>query len=174
MIKKWKILTEELIDLGYRKLFRRNYLLPNGEKAEFLIKKEPVVVCMVPITKDNKVVLTKQYRPGPDKILLELPGGGVEAGESPEESALRELAEETGYTGEIKYVGPSVDSAYSTLERHNFVVINAEKVQEQKLDDTEFIEVVEVSLEEFRKHLQSGQLTDVETGYLGLDFLGLL
>lgn len=174
MIKKWKILTEELIDLGYRKLFRRNYLLPNGEEAEFLIKKEPVVVCMVPFTKDKKVVLTKQYRPGPDKILLELPGGGVEENEKPEEAALRELVEETGYTGEIKYVGPSVDSAYSTLERHNFVILNAEKVGEQKLDDTEFIEVEEVSLDEFRKHLQSGQLTDVETGYLGLDFLGLL
>ena len=174
MIKKWKILKEELIDLGWRKIYRRVYLLQNGKEAEFLIKKEPVVVCMVPVTRENNIVLTKQYRPGPDKILLELPAGGVEEGETPEDAAKRELLEETGYSGEIKYVGPSVDSAYSTLRRHNFVFVNCVKVGEQSLDDTEFIDVKEVSMKEFRKHLRSGQLSDVETGYLGLDFLGLL
>jgi len=174
MIKKWKVLKEELIDLGWRKLYRRIYLLQDGKEREYIIKKEPVVVCMVPITKDNKVVLTKQYRPGPDKILLELPGGGVEEGETPEDAAKRELLEETGYSGEIKYVGPSVDSAYSTMKRHNYVFVNCEKIAEQNLDDTEFIEVLEMSLKEFREHLRGGQLTDVETGYLGLDFLGLL
>jgi hypothetical protein len=47
-------------------------------------------------------------------------------------------------------------------------------VQEQQTDQDEFIEVVEMSLEEFRNHLRSGELTDIGTGYLGLDFLKLL
>lgn len=44
----------------------------------------------------------------------------------------------------------------------------------QKLDHGEFIQVIEVSLDEFRAHLRAGSLTDVETGYLCLDYLGKL
>jgi hypothetical protein len=54
------------------------------------------------------------------------------------------------------------------------VATECEKVAEQKLDKTEFAEVVLMSLNEFRKLLRSGKMTDIEVGYLGLDFLGLL
>jgi ADP-ribose pyrophosphatase len=49
----------------------------------------------------SELLLQKQYRPPIDKIVIEVPAGLVDAGESPEASALRELKEETGYVGEV-------------------------------------------------------------------------
>lgn len=171
---EWKKIDERLIKDGYRKILSKCFILPDGERQEFEINKGAEVVCILPITKENKVVLAEQFRPGPEKILLELPGGGILSDESPTDAVTRELLEETGYTGNIKFVQTIYDCAYSTLIRHVFVATDCEKKQKQNLDKTEFIKIKEMSLKDFRKHLQSGQLTDIEVGYLGLDFLGLL
>jgi hypothetical protein len=57
-----------------------------------------------------------------------------------------------------------------------FIAKNCIKVSEPRTteEDEKFVEIIEMSLEDFRKHLRSGQLTDVESGYLALDYLGLL
>lgn len=174
MINSWKKLKEESYQAGFRKMIKRFFELPDGRTVDFDIKQEGPAVCVLALTTDNQVILGRQFRPGPEKIILELAGGAVEKNEAPEESIKRELLEETGYTGDFQLVGTSLDCAYSTMLRYNFVATNCRKVQEQKLDPNEFIEVVLMSLDEFRQLLHSGELTDVETGYLGLDFLKLL
>ena len=153
---------------------RKIFEMPDGKVEDYDIKHEGVAVCVLALTKDNNVVLAKQFRPGMEKELLEMPGGGLEGNESPEEAMRRELLEETGYTGELELVGSSYECAYSTRLRYTFVAKNCYKSGEQKLDDTEFVEVVEMGLADFREHLRSGELTDVECGYLGLDYLDLL
>ncbi|MBT5338647.1 NUDIX hydrolase [Candidatus Falkowbacteria bacterium] len=175
MTNPWKKLKQETIfDSGYRKLIRKTFELPNGKTHEFDIKDEMQVVCILGLTKENKVILVEEFRPGMEKTLLEIPGGQVEEGEDPTEAAKREFLEETGYTGEFQFVGTNYECAYSNQIKHNFVAKNCFQKQEQKLDPMEFAEVVELSLDEFRKHLRKGELTDVETGYLGLDYLKLL
>lgn len=171
---EWKKVDEKLIKDGFRKICLKKFISPNGESHDFEIKKEDEVVCILPITSDKNVVLAKQFRPGPEKLLLELPGGSLEEGESPEDAIKRELLEETGYAGDIKFVKSILDCGYSTRIRHCFVAINCRKEKLQQLDQTEFVEVVEMPLKNFREHLRNGQLTDIETGYLGLDYLGLL
>lgn len=131
-------------------------------------------MAVLALTEDNEVILAKQYRPGPQKILYELPGGYLDEGEKPEVSASRELLEETGYAGEIEFVGTSFDDAYSTMQRYCFVALNCKKIADQQLDDGEHVEIAYKSLEDFRSLLRSGEMTDVEVGYLGLDHLGLL
>lgn len=54
------------------------------------------VVAMVPIDADGGVLLVRQYRAPAQEVLLEIPAGGVEPGESLEEAVQRELQEETG------------------------------------------------------------------------------
>ncbi|MFA6307122.1 MAG: NUDIX hydrolase [Patescibacteria group bacterium] len=174
MITSWKKIKVEPYRAGFRKLLKKTFQLPDGRIVDFDIKDEGPAVCVLALTKDNKVVLARQFRPGPEKILLEMPGGVVEKGEEPEQAMRRELFEETGYAGELKFVGTSFDCAYSTMVRYNFVATDCRKIQEQKLEANEFADVVEMSLEDFRKHLRTGDLTDVESGYLGLDFLGRL
>ncbi len=173
-MKKWQKLNETEFKAGYRRMLNRTFLLPNGKKDDFTIAKSGLVVCVFPLTKEDKVVMAKQFRPGPEKIFMELPGGGAEKGEDPKTAMERELLEETGYTGDIEFIGTCFDSAYSTMERHCFIPKNCHKIQEPQLDETEFVEVVEVPLDEFRKILRSGQMTDVEVGYLALDYLGFL
>lgn len=173
-MKIWKKLKEEDFRAGFRKLTKKTFQLPDNRVVDFDIKKEGPVACMLALTKENNVVLTKQFRPGPEKFLLEMPGGVVEMGEDPMPAAKREFLEETGYTGDFKFVGTTWDCAYSTMLRYNFVALNCEKIQEPKPDENEFVEVVEMGLEDFRKHLKTGELTDVESGYICLDFLDLL
>lgn len=174
MMRSWMQLDEELVYDGYRKIVRRNYQFPDGHTAAFEIKVEPLVVTILAVTIEQKVILAKQYRPGPGQIYLELPGGGVEPGEPPEAAARRELLEETGYSGELHFLAEGPSGAYSTMRRYHFTAIDCSKVADPQLDANELIDVVELSLEDFRALLRSGQLTDVATGYLGLDSLGLL
>ena len=157
-----------------RKIEKVIFQLPDGKEGDFYIKKEGPAVAVLALTKDNQVILVRQFRPGPKKILNELPGGYIDESETPEQAALRELQEETGYVGQAHFVATVLDCAYSTMERRSVVVTECERVSEQKLDATEFAEVVLLSLDEFRSLLKSGQMTDVEVGYLGLDYLELL
>ncbi|MFX0117248.1 MAG: NUDIX hydrolase, partial [Candidatus Hodarchaeota archaeon] len=168
MLKSWIKLKEELFikkDL-WLKVLKRTFKLPNGQVGDFFIKQEGPAVCILALTAEQKIILVKQFRPGPEESLLELPGGGINEGEAPEVAAQREFLEETGYTGDFQFVGTSLDCAYSTMIRYNFAATQCHKAQEQQLDATEFIEIIEMPLGNFRRHLRSGKLTDIETAYL--------
>jgi ADP-ribose pyrophosphatase len=170
----WQKLDGQKVYSGYRNIVRQNFRMPNGKTIDFDLVNEGRAVCILALTPDQHVILAKQFRPAQEKILIELPGGGVKSGEDPIGAIERELLEETGYTGEFKFVNTSWHSAYSTLKRYNFVATNCVKIAEPDSGDEEFTEVVLMPLDQFREHLRTGELTDMGTGYRGLDFLGLL
>jgi ADP-ribose pyrophosphatase len=174
-IEKWKELSREIAFQKYnRKIEKVTYKMPNGKESDFFLKKEGPAIGILAITKNKQVILVKQFRPGPNEILNELPGGYVGKNERAEQSAERELLEETGYKGQIQLVTTSFDCAYSTMNRYCVVVIDCEKVAGQNLDKNEFAEVVLMPLNKFRELLKSGKNTDIEVGYIGLDYLNLL
>lgn len=171
----WQKIDEKLIKDGWRKVILKKFILPNGKEQDFEIFEEGQSVCVVAITKENKVILAKQFRPGPEKEFLELPGGGMEVGKETKEQAIaRELLEETGYVGDIQFVASGPNDAYSSRIKHCFVATDCYKKQESKSEDLEFIEIVEMTIPDFRKHLKTGQSTDLQAGYLCLDYLNLL
>lgn len=168
----WKKVKEEKYQVNpHRRMLKRKFIFPDETEADYDILDIGTTASVVAFTKANKIVLIKIFRPGPEKVLAEIPGGFVDEGEKPEEAAKRELLEETGYSGDFEFVSTSVDDAYSNCVRFIFVAKNCKKVQRPKREFDEFMEVVEMTLEQFRNHLRSGELTDVELGYLALDHL---
>lgn len=175
IIQPWKEIQHEQVFKRYsRKIDKITFELPNGTQDDFYIKTEGPAAGVLGITEDNKIILVEQFRPGPQEILLELPGGFIDPGEQQLETAEREFLEETGYTGDFEYVGSCLDDAYSTMRRYYFVAKNCKKVGVPQNTATEQTNVILLSIDDFRKLLRSGDLTDIEIGYLCLDYLGLL
>lgn len=173
---EWKELSREVLfksEYG-RTLEDVVYAMPDGRQEHFHVKREGDSAVVLALTSDNLVILVRQFRPGKGAVLTELPGGGIKAGQSPEDAARAELLEETGYAGTLQFVAESWPDGYSTRKSFVFVATDCAKVAEPALDQNEFLETVLMPLAEFRAHLRTGKLTDVDAGYLGLDFFGLL
>lgn len=171
-MKNWKELKREQVFKKFsRKIVRIDFEMPDGSVSDFYIKEEDPAVAVVALTPENKFILVQQFRPGPQKVLTELPGGYIDEGENAVDAAKRELLEETGYTGNFEFVTTSYDDAYFTMQRSIVIAKNCTKVQEQELGEAEYCEVVLLSLNAFKELLRSGEMTDIEVGYLGLDYL---
>jgi len=170
----WKKIKEEPYRAGWRKMLRKTFTLPGGETADYDIQDEKLAVHMVALTSEKKVVLEKTFRPGPEKIIFDMPCGYVDKGETPKQAAERELLEETGLKGKAELAGISVDDAYRNTERYTFVFTDCKKVQKPKLEEDEVFEIVEMDIPSFRKLLRSNQTTHSESGYIALDYLKLL
>lgn len=171
---KWIELSRRRAYQHFVKIDEVTFQLPDGTEGVYDVRVTRPAVAVLALTPQNEVILTRQFRPGPNELLLELPGGYIDEGEEPTVAALRELKEETGYTGDVQLVTQCFDDSSSTMDRSCTVALNCTKVSEQELDAMEFIDVVLMPLTEFRQLLRSGKMTDVEVGYLGLDHLGLL
>ncbi|MGZ3707238.1 MAG: NUDIX hydrolase, partial [Bdellovibrionota bacterium] len=77
----------------------------SGKNGLFNLLETKDWITVVPETPEGTVLMVKQFRYGIGKVTLEFPAGVVEHGQSPLEAAHRELAEETGATGEVSKIG---------------------------------------------------------------------
>lgn len=171
----WKKNKQKTVFNKYsKKIEKVTFSLPDGREDDYYLLENGRAVAVLAMTINNEIILTRQYRPGPNKILIELPGGLIENKETPEAAAIRELNEETGYTGDPEFVTEVLDDAYSTMVRSCVVIKNCCLVRNQTLDKNEFIDVVTMPLDSFRKHIKTGEMTDIEAAYLCLDYLNLL
>jgi ADP-ribose pyrophosphatase len=173
-MEPWKLVHQRPGPSGYVKVVTCNYLLPDGKRTEWDLLADGDSVAVVAITSNSQVVLVRQYRPGPGRILDELPGGGIEEGEDPAEAAGRELLEETGYTGKVQIVGATWLAGHSMRRRWAALATDCQRQRSPAPDDGEFCEPFVMAMPDFRAHLRSGQLTNVDIGYMCLDHAGLL
>lgn len=157
MMQKWKLLDSKyIIQRPWATLRVDKLELPNGTiKDEYYVLEYPTWVNMVALTAQQTLLFVKQYRHGANQIMVELAAGVVEEGEDPQDAARRELLEETGYAFDnISYVCELyANPATSGNLTYTYLLTGGKKVQEQNLDASEDIEVIEMTIEEAKQFL---------------------
>lgn len=139
-------------------------MLPNGRKSTREIVEHPGAVAIVAIDSNSNVLMVRQYRKAIEKVLLEIPAGKLEEGESKEECAVRELMEETGYFPKaIKYIISFYTSpGFSNEIIHLFLATDLEK-KSLEADFDEYLQAEAIPLEDAIKKIFDGQITDGKT-----------
>lgn len=131
-------------------------------------------VAIIAILKpSNKIILIRQYRPPASGYVIEFPAGLIDEGETPEQTAVRELQEETGYTGTVDSIlPPSFSSPGLSGEQVNLVFMTVEEhskhneLLETSFDDGEHVETLTVNLSQLDSFLveqfKTGDLMDAK------------
>ncbi|MFD4539723.1 NUDIX hydrolase [Streptomyces bauhiniae] len=150
------------------------FRLPSGVVDTFSLREDRSSVAVLALTKDGLVLVTRQFRPGPRRFVFELPGGYVVEPETPLDAARRELLEETGYQGDVVSAGHCYSDSYSSSVKYCAIARDCVLHRLPSPDAGEFIEVLAMTPSELRRTLRTGDVTDVDLAYLGLEALGLL
>lgn len=167
-----KFVKEEEVAIGnWLSLNKITYTDPIGRERQWECVKRTtrqtdsadavgIIAILKRMLKFDCIVLVLQYRPPMKCCTVEFPAGLVDAGESPEKAAIRELYEETGYTASVKHVTPALcfdPGLGNTTVQLVTVEIdgNDEKNQnpQQKTEESEFIEVVLIPLDDLLQRL---------------------
>jgi len=132
-----------------------------GQPHEMFVLEQPNWVNVIPLTADEQVIMVEQWRHGTRSIHLETPGGLMDDGETPEQSARRELLEETGYeAGEVIKLGTvHPNPAIQTNLQHYLLAKDCRKTTELKLDHAEDINVKLVPLVDVPRMIETGGIT---------------
>ncbi len=168
-----QLLSEKAVyENAYFTILDRHYLLPHGKDHHFFVRKEVDTCCVLAMTTEGHFIVIKEFRAGPQEVLVELPAGRFEGhDDNPDERIKKELLEETGYSGKLKKVGVMPTSPYSTRHIHCYYATECVKVSEQKLDHSESIEVELVSPKEMKKILMTGASSSCAPGLLAWEWM---
>lgn len=138
--------------------------LPNGRESTREIVVHRGAIAVVPLADNDKIVMIRQFRQAAGEVLVEIPAGTLEPGEDPDACAHREMQEEIGYRADRlelmfrSYLAPG----YSTEMLHTFLARGLTQVSAEREPD-EFIEVIEVPIDEALRMIQTGEIKDAKT-----------
>jgi 8-oxo-dGTP pyrophosphatase MutT (NUDIX family) len=117
-------------------------------------------VVVVALTPGGELVMVEQWRHPVQKVTLELPARIIEPDETPEQAAVRELREETGYAGgQPERIGCLVlNPSWQTTRLYTVVVRGARREGDKELDDGEDTRVCCVTVDEARRRVLDGEI----------------
>jgi ADP-ribose pyrophosphatase len=154
--------------------------MPDGTLIpDYYVLEYPDWVNAIALTEDNEIILVRQYRHAAGEVILELPGGCIEKGESPEEAIRRELQEETGYQfTDIEFLSSLyANPATANNKTHCYIARGGQLVGKQQLDKGEEIDIELVSPEKLKELVLSnafGQALHTSGIFYALLKLGLI
>ena len=138
--------------------------LPNGRTTTREIAEHSSSVCVVPIDDQDNVLLVRQYRKPAEAQLLEVPAGGVEDGETPEQAVVRELQEEVGFTSSnLRHLSSFwVSPGWCTEYMHAYLATNLQRASLAP-DDDENILVERIPLASILALIENGEIQDAKS-----------
>jgi ADP-ribose pyrophosphatase len=162
-VRPWKLISSKK-ESSFRIFDLRtdHAVSPRTNKGhDFYVLESPDWVNVIPLTRQEEVVLVRQYRHGIRQVTLEIPGGLVEQGDSPEETARRELLEETGYSASEMILIGSVyaNPAFMNNICYTYLARDVSLSSAQEQDEKEDIEMVVKPLKEIPRLIRDGEIS---------------
>ncbi|WP_101844156.1 NUDIX domain-containing protein [Halobacillus sp. Marseille-P3879] len=142
--------------------------LPDGNTSKREIIKHPGAVAVIAQKDDGRIIFVEQYRKALEKSIIEIPAGKLEEGEDPKVTARRELEEETGYTSShLELINSFYTSPGFADELVNVYYTNQLSRLETNIagDEDEFVELIELTLEEAEQLEKEQRIHDAKTSY---------
>ncbi|QHN50261.1 NUDIX hydrolase [Geobacillus stearothermophilus] len=149
--------VKTLLDKNGNKIIEDEY----GRTHFSLTENEGVVI----LAKDeDSFLLIEQFRQPVGSYIVQLPGGGVEQGESLEQAAKREFLEETGYEcGIVHYLGKLLPAPWRSNEiTHVFYTEEVGSNIHQQLESHEKIKVIKMDVRDCLKQVKKNKINDSE------------
>jgi ADP-ribose pyrophosphatase len=156
--------SEQVFDGNFLRVWRDTVRLPDGAQAQREYIRHSGAVMVVPLLADGRVLMERQWRTPMRRVMVEFPAGKLDAGESWQACAQRELREETGYRArEWAYIGTINNAISYSDEVIHLAFARGLEAGAQQLDAHEFLELIEVDADELMDWVRTGRVTDVKT-----------
>lgn len=155
--------SKEIFNGKVIKVTHDDVLLPNGNVSKREIVHHNGAVAIIAVHEEN-LYFVRQYRTPTGEVILEIPAGKVEEDEAPDETAKKELKQEIGaVSSNISklyefYTAPGFASELI----HLYIAENI-KLEDQALENDEFLDIVKLPLDSLEEHLKNGHFRDAKT-----------
>lgn len=164
-MEEYKRLKRTLVHQGkITTVYTDTMQLPDGNHADWDFIGHHGAAAFIAENQDGNIVMVRQYRNALERYTLEIPAGGINPGEDFEEAAIRELEEETGYkAGQVEKLIDIYTTVAFCNERIGIYCGKVAERLKQHLDEGEYVDVVELPLEELLEKIWSFEIQDSKT-----------
>jgi len=163
-LKETQIDSTLSYDGNFLKVRKDNARMPDGSISTREYINHPGAVAILALLDNGKLIMERQFRYAPQREFIEIPAGKIDQGEDILLTAQRELLEETGYVAKewlhLTTVWPCIGYADERIE---YFLARGLSHQGSQLDDGEFLEVFELSMEEAIDWVRQGKINDSKT-----------
>lgn len=156
---------ETLISEKFLTVYRDTVRLLNGQIRDYYLTKKSDIVVVIAVTSESQVVMLSEYKYGTNKYLTVLPAGHIEPEETPINAAKRELAEETGFTGNTyEYIGTLFESPVQDTHKVEVVLVkNVEKTLVPNIEESEYLQPILFTIDSIKKKVLLGDIQSCST-----------
>lgn len=155
---------ETLLSTKRFTVVRKTYHGQDGQEYSKETVQHPGAVAILPLLDGDRICLERVFRPAVERVMVEIPAGTCEAGETPEHTAHRELEEETGYRAEkmealcTLFMSPGILN-----ERMRLFVATGLTPGKQNLDKGEDVEPFICTFDEALDMVRDGEIEDAKS-----------
>jgi len=164
-VKDYRTISSHYVYNGHNIRLRVDeVVLPSGKETVREVIEHNGAVAIVAVDIEKNILLVRQFRHAAGKELLEIPAGGIDPGETPEETARREMQEETGYApGKLEWLG-GFYSAPGYASEYLYLFLATELMPARLMaEDTEEIKLVRIPLNDVFELIRKGEIQDAKS-----------